>query len=326
MLAVEENISRSEVGNSSTVTPPETTKTITITAQKENVIPSFVWPPTSSTALKSTPQYLENSATDQQSVCECGSFEIPHPEKAYKGGEDAHFTYEGQRYTILGVADGVSGWASVGVDPGLFAKSFMKEAHLLAENGEIDPVKILEGCYQHVVGSVVGSSTACILTIDHYRNHIRAVNLGDSGFIIVRDGKVISRSTEQQHYFNAPLQLTSLLSASMDFTHMQANVFSSDPTEADVVECSIQPGDQILLATDGLFDNMDRCVLSQTLADNQDCHPQHLAEQICTMAFSQSQDPEHVSPFAIGAREAGYSCIGGKPDDVTVVVAHILDS
>lgn len=47
-----------------------------------------------------------------------GSHMIPHPEKAYKGGEDAMFTSD----NVLVVADGVGGWADQGVDPGLYSK------------------------------------------------------------------------------------------------------------------------------------------------------------------------------------------------------------
>ena len=32
-------------------------------------------------------------------------------------------------------------------------------------------------------------------------------NLGDSGFRVIRDGSIIHRSEEQQHYFNTPFQL-----------------------------------------------------------------------------------------------------------------------
>lgn len=47
-----------------------------------------------------------------------GAHMIPHPEKAYKGGEDAMFASE----NVLVVADGVGGWADQGVDPGLYSK------------------------------------------------------------------------------------------------------------------------------------------------------------------------------------------------------------
>ena len=46
---------------------------------------------------------------------------IPHPEKAYKGGEDAGM--ESDKY--LCVADGVGGWASHGIDPGLYSKKLI---------------------------------------------------------------------------------------------------------------------------------------------------------------------------------------------------------
>lgn len=47
-----------------------------------------------------------------------GSHMIPHPQKAYKGGEDAMYTSD----NLLVVADGVGGWADQGVDPGLYSK------------------------------------------------------------------------------------------------------------------------------------------------------------------------------------------------------------
>lgn len=33
------------------------------------------------------------------------------------------------------------------------------------------------------------------------------VNLGDSGLIIFRDGNIVFKTVEQQHYFNCPYQL-----------------------------------------------------------------------------------------------------------------------
>ena len=47
---------------------------------------------------------------------------IPHPEKAYKGGEDACFCNN----QLLCVTDGVGGWADHGVDPGLYSKELVK--------------------------------------------------------------------------------------------------------------------------------------------------------------------------------------------------------
>lgn len=45
----------------------------------------------------------------------------PHPDKAYKGGEDAGFSSA----RLLSVADGVGGWAKHGVDPGKYSKELI---------------------------------------------------------------------------------------------------------------------------------------------------------------------------------------------------------
>ena len=43
---------------------------------------------------------------------------IPHPEKAFRGGEDAWVAQS----DLLIVADGVGGWEDIGVDSGLYSK------------------------------------------------------------------------------------------------------------------------------------------------------------------------------------------------------------
>jgi serine/threonine protein phosphatase PrpC len=47
---------------------------------------------------------------------------IPHSSKKFKGGEDAYIARE----DLLVVADGVGGWSSLGVDPGLFSKLLVR--------------------------------------------------------------------------------------------------------------------------------------------------------------------------------------------------------
>jgi protein phosphatase PTC7 len=52
-----------------------------------------------------------------------------------------------------------------------------------------------------------GSSTACILCLENDRLH--ASNLGDSGFMVIRDGELMFMSPQQQHEFNFPYQIGS---------------------------------------------------------------------------------------------------------------------
>lgn len=91
-----------------------------------------------------------------------GSCYLPHPEKEETGGEDAHFICEDAQ--AIGVADGVGGWADVGVNAGLFARELM--AHSLKAIQEepmssFEPARVLEKA--HSCTKAKGSSTACII-------------------------------------------------------------------------------------------------------------------------------------------------------------------
>lgn len=50
---------------------------------------------------------------------------IPHPEKVSKGGEDACYANE----NLLAVADGVGGWAEVGVDPAIYSRKLIAKLY-----------------------------------------------------------------------------------------------------------------------------------------------------------------------------------------------------
>lgn len=56
--------------------------------------------------------------TTDKNFFNTGIFIEPHPEKKYKGGEDAAAYTE----RMLAVADGVGGWAESGVDPAEYSK------------------------------------------------------------------------------------------------------------------------------------------------------------------------------------------------------------
>ncbi|KAG2545038.1 hypothetical protein PVAP13_9KG401506 [Panicum virgatum] len=135
-----------------------------------------------------------------------GSCYLPHPAKEATGGEDAHFISTDEH--VIGVADGVGGWADLGVDAGLYAKELMRNSVSAIKDepeGTIDPSRVLEKAYTSTKAR--GSSTACIITLKNQGIH--AVNLGDSGFVVVRDGRTVLRSPSQQHDFNFTYQLES---------------------------------------------------------------------------------------------------------------------
>lgn len=231
---------------------------------------------------------------------------IPHPAKREKGGEDAYFVSDDLR--VLGVADGVGGWGDLGVDPALYSRMLMAGAKYITDNtpSQRDPQEIMSESFHHAV-DVQGSSTCCVLVLEG--NLLRTANLGDSGFLVIRNGKMVFRSKEQQHSFNFPYQL---------------GTGSSDrPEHASCVVLGVQPGDLIIVGTDGLFDNLfdDEILAISSMSQE----PATIAQLLARRAFVVGNSKTLISPFAKAARVNGYPlAVGGKLDDITVMVGRIV--
>jgi len=112
---------------------------------------------------------------------------------------------------------------------------------------------------------------------------------------------------------------------------MATEVLSDAPESADRYEFSMEDGDVILLATDGVFDNIPDSVLQEEIRSLQSgssapdaAKIQACANSIALIARKLSQDENFLSPFAKNARANGFGNVaGGKEDDVTVVLAAV---
>lgn len=241
-----------------------------------------------------------------------GSCYLPHPDKEETGGEDAHFICIDEQ--AIGVADGVGGWADLGIDAGKYARELMSHSVSAIEEepkGSIDPARVLEKAYTSTKAK--GSSTACIIALTDQGLH--AVNLGDSGFIVVRDGCTIFRSPVQQHDFNFTFQLA-------------CGTDSDPPSAGQIFTISVAPGDVIIAGTDGLFDNLYNNEVTAVVvhAIRAGLGPQVTAQKIAALARQRAQDKNRQTPFSTAAQDAGYRYYGGKLDDITVVVSYITSS
>jgi len=83
----------------------------------------------------------------------------------------------------------------------------------------------------------------------------------------------------------------------------------------------------VILATDGLFDNMEMEEIVSEVASWEENHSVTelgvLAEQLVQKARLLSLDKHKDSPFALLAKENDIMWGGGMPDDTTVVVARV---
>ncbi|KAK8648984.1 hypothetical protein V6N13_129722 [Hibiscus sabdariffa] len=241
-----------------------------------------------------------------------GSCYLPHPDKEDTGGEDAHFICADEQ--AIGVADGVGGWADLGVDAGQYSRELMSNSVSAIQEepkGSIDPARVLEKA--HSSTKAKGSSTACIIALTDQGLH--AINLGDSGFMVVRDGCTVFRSPVQQHDFNFTYQLESGSNGDL-------------PSSGQVFAVPVAPGDVVIAGTDGLFDNLYNNEITAVVvhAVRAGLGPQVTAQKIAALARQRAQDRDRQTPFSTAAQDAGFRYYGGKLDDITVVVSYITTS
>jgi protein phosphatase PTC7 len=227
----------------------------------------------------------------------------------------------------------------------------MRNCERLVNSGYFSPTqpaKLLAQSFREMQESktqIIGSSTACVLMLNHADAKIYTANMGDSGFMVVRGEKVVHRSQEQQHFFNTPFQL------SLPPSEMATQVLADHPDTADKYEFKVEDGDFIMLATDGVFDNLpDHLLISEITKvpkasarwppslssmpseerkeDDPACaelavNLQQCANSIALMARQLSQDQFYLSPFSENACAAGFNMLGGKEDDITVLLAAV---
>ncbi|XP_014287398.1 protein phosphatase PTC7 homolog [Halyomorpha halys] len=242
-------------------------------------------------------------------------------------GDDAWFTAKFKTADVLGVADGVGGWRNYGIDPGEFSSFLMRTCERLVISGRFrcaEPANLLAHSYYELLENkqpVLGSSTACVVVLNRDTSTVYTANIGDSGFVIVRHGEVVHRSEEQQHYFNTPYQL------SLPPPGHSRLVLNDRPESANTTNFRVQDGDVILLATDGVFDNVPDQILLNELKSVEGVRDplrlQSVANSIALMARKLAFDQTFMSPFAKAARANGINIIGGKPDDITVLLATV---
>ncbi|GKV29878.1 hypothetical protein SLEP1_g38756 [Rubroshorea leprosula] len=254
----------------------------------------------------------EKGSTGKSLKLLSGSCYLPHPDKEDTGGEDAHFICSNEQ--AIGVADGVGGWADLGVNAGLYSRELMSNSATAIRDepkGSIDPARVLKKAHSNTRAR--GSSTACIIALTDQGLH--AINLGDSGFMVVRDGCTIFRSPAQLHGFN--------------FTYQLESGFNGDlPSSGQVFTVPVAPGDVIIAGTDGLFDNLYNNEITAVVvhAVRAGLGPQVTAQKIAALARQRAQDKDRQTPFSTAAQDAGFRYYGGKLDDITVVVSFVTSA
>ena len=104
----------------------------------------------------------------------------------------------------------------------------------------------LETAYEYTK-KLIGSSTICTVKVDLEKHLAHCFVLGDAQVRLIRKNKIIARSSEQEHKFGIPFQLT----RNRDLTPGR-----DLPQHALKYEWVLEKDDIILVGTDGVFDNL----------------------------------------------------------------------
>ncbi|KAL2854277.1 protein serine/threonine phosphatase 2C [Aspergillus pseudoustus] len=211
-------------------------------------------------------------------------------------GEDAFFVSKVGRSDsssnnsiAFAVADGVGGWAESRVDPADFSHAlcgYMAETALAWDQpaDQLRAKSLLQTGYDMVVADQsvpAGGSTASV-GIGLEDGRVELANLGDSGSVLLRQAAVHHYSIPQTHGFNTPYQL-SIIPPRM---RQQASIFGGAyledfPRDAITTTLNLHHGDVLILATDGVFDNLN----------NQDILKLVTSRMLYTNAWSASTSP-----------------------------------
>jgi protein phosphatase PTC7 len=142
---------------------------------------------------------------------------------------------------------------------------------------------------------------------------------------IIAAGRIVLASQPQQHYFDCPYQ----------FSSEEAGQSAAD---AVVFKAELKEGDTIVMGSDGLFDNVYDRDIETTLSifgGSDQESAQRSANALAALASKNSRDATYESPYSKEAIQQGLDVpwyekvlgkklIGGKMDDITVIVGHVL--
>uniref|UniRef100_N1R3Y6 Protein phosphatase n=1 Tax=Aegilops tauschii TaxID=37682 RepID=N1R3Y6_AEGTA len=200
------------------------------------------------------------------------------------------------------------------INAGLYARELMdgcKKVIAESEGGsELSPEQVLSKAAAEARSP--GSSTVLVAHFDGQLLHVS--NIGDSGFLVIRNGEVHAKSKPMVYGFNFPHQIEK----------------GVDPlTLVENYTIDIEEGDVIIAATDGLFDNVYEqeaaAMISKSL--QADLKPAEMAEHLAARAHEVGRSGAGRSPFSDSAVAAGYlGFSGGKLDDTAVVVSIVRRS
>ncbi|WEJ92652.1 serine/threonine-protein phosphatase [Yamadazyma tenuis] len=249
-----------------------------------------------------------------------------------KAGDDAMLVSP----TVLGVADGVSGWESKGehCSSGVWSRSMLetlsrllteyKIAHYPHNLNKRDIDQIIDDSYLHTshlmdLQNLNGSSTLVLCMLSG--EYLKMISIGDSKLFVIRDGQIVKTNEEQLISELCPKQI-----GTQTLTQL--------PSEMAWVDAmKLQENDVILLCSDGITDNLYEDEINKYLNEylnEQNLGLRQAAQKLLSKAKEIAFDDYAFTPYnekvnALPKEKFGNkSSCGGKLDDMSICLARVV--
>lgn len=161
---------------------------------------------------------------------------------------------------------------------------------------------------------VYGSSTVCLLSLEFYDTPnkncyglLSSCNLGDSGYMLIRNFKVMFKSQSQSHRYNAPYQL-----GCTPPELLEHDLYRDSPDDSLRNSHQLKQGDYLIISSDGLFDNLYEDEIAMIVQEHVTS-----GESAATAITSDLLD----SACQVLVHKA--SKAGIKKDDILIMLIHI---
>ncbi|KAF2013258.1 protein serine/threonine phosphatase 2C [Aaosphaeria arxii CBS 175.79] len=233
-----------------------------------------------------------------------------------------------------------------------------------SKGSSLHPKDLLQTGYDEVISDdsiIGGGSTACIAVAEP-NGSVEVANLGDSGFMHLGLNAVRHFTQPQTHAFNTPFQLSKTPHRMLVQMAVFGgpSTLSDLPKESDISHHQVRHGDILVFATDGVWDNLSPqdalSIVSRNMVElgawkenngvmevgetltqltqartgqraDRSSLQARLAIAIAKEAKDTGLDTRRDGPFAREVQKyyPGENWHGGKPDDIAVVIAVVIE-